>query len=348
MKRFWSDLYAGPIAHESVIGKIRAIEQLEKITPYQGQPDDYFMRVKGALESIPNRHKKAALLIFSSVIYFPALFLDEAWRHLWFELKARHLGEHEGREILKKVQFFEVDPSGMISKFMHMNGIDGRLDVDSQARCSSIDRLFERFCQLFNGCIDVKNIAIEELKQVANKDYWIILTDKALSGQSLREDLKRYYEAASVLEAIAGRKIEILVIAQIITSQALTEVKEIDGFSESLQCDILYSALLDDRARIGKETELISDRRQLKQIFDCCDWFVEEFLDGDPDHDRTRQKSGDNLSLGYRGCALTVVDSANCPTNSLPLLWYRTSANAQKQYRGPFPRTEFKTRQTEA
>lgn len=335
---FWSSIHKSQLAHESIVGRLRAIEQLEKMSSYQGLSRTYFQRVKASLASIPSKHKESALLIFASVIYFPAIIMDESWRFLWFSFRQKYLRDSGIDEFVKRTQFFEIDQSGMINNFMHLNNIEGRLDIDSQVRATDIEKLYDRFCHLFNDDSSLRSRCAIDLRKLSQKDYWVILTDKSLSGQSLIKDLERYVEAANTLQKISNKKITIVVCAQIITEQALEQLDSSDKLREA-SLEIFYGALLGKKECMIKESLLVRDRSLIKKVHDCCEWFVGEYLDKDPLHDRTREKSGDNLALGYKRCALTVVDSSNCPTASLPLLWYRTPKDVKPYYCGPYPRT---------
>ena len=91
----------------------------------------------------------------------------------------------------------------------------------------------------------------------------------------------------------------------------------------------------------NKDCILFESKKIHSEAINLCDWFAENILKLDPDFDIMRSKSGDNLNFGYKSCGLTLVDSKNCPTNSIPLLWYNNlDTDIKPKYKGPYPRVQ--------
>ena len=86
---------------------------------------------------------------------------------------------------------------------------------------------------------------------------------------------------------------------------------------------------------------LVNARTTLDGIIRVSDWLADrEWFKSDERLLRTIEKSGDNMAYGFKGGGWTIV-TPNCPTNSLPLLWYESAGN----YEGPFPRIMSRTSQ---
>lgn len=330
----WSNFYLN-FSEEKIIANIHLIETLEHQSPYKGtHTSSYFSRVTRALEMLPGEHRESALLIFGSVLYFPQLMMDTLWRFLWNEV------EYD----TKSIQFFEVDQVG-INHFAHVNHLEGRLDTDTFVRVCNVNELLTLFIALDNTRSEIKTDARDRLKALAGKRRWYILTDKVLSGQSLANDLNRYIRAANILQQAFDSEIEIYVMAQIITNDAVTYIEKICNLQSRSNVTILSGLALDSVLKLNSSNcILIRNSKLLESVRSTCEWFSETYLALDPELLRMREKSGDNLAYGYRGCGLTFTDWSNCPTNSIPLLWYDSSAGRRRGaqiplYIGPFPRT---------
>jgi len=142
----------------------------------------YFHRVHKSLQDLPSEHREAALLVFSRVLYFPTKILDEMWRFLWYALR-RHLPQQAEAAFLDQVQFFEVDPSGMTSRFAHLNRLHGRLDTDTNARASDIVGLGTLLLHLSNSNRLIRKHAVDELTLLVRKKYWAALTEPPYRGR---------------------------------------------------------------------------------------------------------------------------------------------------------------------
>jgi hypothetical protein len=342
---FWSKLYALPVANEPFVGRIHLIEILEDMSRYSTRGEiSYFQRLQQSLETLPKEHREAALLIFSRVLYFPAKILDEMWKYLWFALRQYATGGMSERELLTHSQLFEVDPSGMISQFVHLNGLAGRLDTTTNARASDITDMVTLLLHLSNNSKQIRNHAIEELELLLKKRYWIVLTDKSLSGQSLANDLRRYIQISEFFNSTFKADIEVVVLCQMITTYAREFLERRLHLARHRHVSILSATELDDSCRMNSDKcQLVVHKEQRDKVRSLCEWFARTYIRTDDNLGRMRQQSGDDLPFGYRGCGLTVCDSNNCPTDSLPLMWYgvgqrRGDAKVVPPYYGPYIR----------
>jgi hypothetical protein len=317
------------IENEEVIPRINSVVDLEGLSPYPRTGGvDYWARVEKALRLIPPDKRFPALCAFSSVIYLGERLLDEAWKHLLRELERRF--ELDAENILEKA-FVLAEDSANHRRFLHCNAIRGRLDVDRHPRSNTLgdvakDLLLGEFA--------------EELRGFANRDYWVILCDNALSGESLKSEI----EKTRIVTDYIGVQPQIIVLVQVFTDEANRCV------SGELRkgVEILHSIRLDDRFRVNSENcRLFKDADTLAGVRELCEWFYGEKLQKDPDYDQTIQVGGENLRAygpyGFRNTGLTLV-TPNCPSNSLPILWY----SEQGAYEAPYPRVESRISQAKS
>ena len=95
---------------------------------------------------------------------------------------------------------------------------------------------------------------------MANKDVWIVLTDKALSGQSLIADLKRI-EFSRRLLTHGEHSPTIFVCAQIMTSLAEDKINTWITKNEIESIQILSAIKFDNRTRVGHEECALFDNK---------------------------------------------------------------------------------------
>lgn len=336
----WNELYKKEIIEEHIVSGIHVIELLESISNYDYNNKNYFDRVKKSLGFIPDEYREAALALFSNVFYIPKQILDQSYSYFWGEfLSANKLNSQNG-DAIKKCIFFEVDPSGMISDFAHENKIEQRLHPDFFVRISNVDSILSALQDLFSCLNEVVESSYDKIEKLSQKSHWIILTDKALSGQSLIKDLERYIFLRDIIKKWKITAPKITIFAQIITSDAVHHLEE--QFETYKDIEIKYAICFDESMKINSPNCKLFEKEETKtKIDNLCEWFVTNILNNDQRFDRMREKSGDNLKFGYRKCGLTLVDYDNCPTNSIPLLWYDNSEyfdSSLEEYKGPFPR----------
>jgi hypothetical protein len=350
---FWARLDARFISKESLVSKIHALELLESLSPYhhaKGEP--IFHRIWRSidfLQQIPGVQQQwldAALLIFANVIYLPKTLLDDAWRGLFIEFSERELGwSFGGLENLNEdvqMHFFENDPSGMTAEFFHLNVLHGRLDNQKFARIEDTDKLADTLLDLLNA--QKRDAAAASLRTLFSRAYWIILVDKSLSGHSLGSDLERLLAARSLAKRIGVSPPKVVVLCQVLTEGAERYILSL-AKSSLLDDDVtkalsIYRAVFfDSRCSIHSQaTSLIRDESILPALKELCRWFAETFIRPSDALGRMKRRSGDNLEFGYQACGLTLVDQHNCPTNSLPLLWFDSQGQNSPPYVGPYVR----------
>lgn len=336
----WRTIDPRVLNGEQVIAKLNLLATLETISPYRQNTEPVWSRIRRSLEGLESlnppldpRWRQAALTIFANTMYIPAPMASETWESLNMDLTELLRPEGDlNKNPWDHLHFFENDPSGMITQFFHASGLEGRLDSEKYARIDSTDRLAETILDLLNPTME--NNAVASLKLLTSKPYWVLLVDKTLSGHSLTGDLRRLRQCQRALQGRRGGPPRLVVLAQLASSQALDEVAKENPEPEVMvrAAMVLDQTLSLSSSRCG----MIQDRGLLEISRQLCNWFAETLLVPDPRFDRMRDRSGDNLAFGYRGCGLTVVDHTNCPTDSLPLLWY--SQQVAGGYQGPYIR----------
>jgi hypothetical protein len=335
----WNGLYKREIIKENPVLGINTIELLEKTSGYLNEKENYFLRIRNSLSYLPDQYEDAALAIYSNVIYIPDDFIKASYHFFGNNFKEKY-DIHTSQEIGESSHIFEIDPSGLKNKFFQMNGIDQRLHPDYYARIDDITELARTLNDLFHNDKDTIGIAIKDLLKIGRKKYWIILTDKALSGQSLLKDMERYLLLRNILYKVTGNQPMICIKAQIITQDAINAATA--ALKKETKIDLDSALVFTENMKINsKICELFISPKIRKQAKELCRWFAANIMLPDIRFNTMRRKSGDNLEFGYKACGLTLVDFTNCPTNSIPLLWYdNTHTDLPQKYKGPFPRVQ--------
>jgi hypothetical protein len=336
------------IEKEAIIPKINSIVELERVYPYRNVMGNYWQRIESALKYIPEVYHFAALALFANVIYIPESILTQAWQYCMWELKERY-GIHENNILNDSLLLTEeVD---LLIEFLHSNNITGRLDIDKMPRSPRLGDIAAYL--LLDDCLSKTQkdvIADESLSPLINgfkhlrtalkRNYWIIIVDKSLSGSSLHSELMK---ACKLREALSSNS-KIIVIAQIITFDALKSTQKI---KDEENIEIISAIYLDEKFKINSDQcELFNYKETHKQVKELCEWFDKNILSTDEIYGSNsvwREIGGDpeyGLAYGFKGCGLTLV-TPNCPSNSIPLLWYHKPG----RYEGPYPRVESRTSQ---
>lgn len=348
---FWRALDGRFLAAEHVVSKIHALEMLEELSPYRGSIDPIFRRIWRSLDYLQRfsdmrpEWLNAALLVFANVVYLPQTLLEDAWRGLFIDLAEHELDLSRHQAILdgtRRIHIFENDPSGMTAAFCHLNGIQGRLDNERFARVEGTDKLADTLLDLLNP--QKRNDAQRTLRRLLlEKEVWILLVDKSLSGHSLCSDIERLLAARRLAISAGATPPRIVVLCQVMTRQAWTALDRtvVEQLEQEKTDDVIavHSAVfLDDRQSIASPSTTLVDHAHQGAIRELCEWFAQRFLKNHADLARMRKRSGDDLRFGYRACGLTLVDYQNCPTDSLPLLWFGSDSSADAEYVGPYVR----------
>jgi hypothetical protein len=310
------------IEKEEIVSKINSIVDLEKFSPYPQSSIDYWTRVRTALNFIPEEHQFAALCAFSGVIYLGERLLDEAWKHLLGELDRRH--GLNATNLLNEAFLVAEDPAN-IKRFLHCGAIEGRLDIDKHPRPCTVGDVIRELC-----LEDPTSTA--SLTPFLQRNTWIILFDNVLSGVSLRSEIKRAKGLADILK-LSPR---IVALIHVLTDEATRFIGTLKD-----EVELVPSIHLDDRFSINNEScELFKERQSLDSVRKLCRWFYDSVLRNDPAYKQTIEVSGGDMTYGFRNTGLTLV-TPNCPSNSLPILWY----NKRGTYEGPYRRIESRTSQ---
>jgi len=330
------------IVQENLLQKINAISDLERLDPYPNYlaHGDYGTRIERACRFIPPKYHAFARALFANVIYVPSIILDEAWRYHLRQL--RRLYKLDRNNILSNALLLGED-ADLIRRFVYSNNIKGRLDLDRQPRSPRTGDLTKDILllKLLQGGFDssqaLQELASslqEEMGRFVKRRYWILLVDNSLSGASLCSELEKIRTLTEVVNLDA----EIIVLVQIITSDAM---RAIDGIKGKHDSKIIGAICLDERFKINSDKcTLFNDPETLRGARDLCEWFAVEILSKDEDYSATRDLTKDNLRYGFKSSGLTLV-TPNCPSNSVPPIWY----HKPNVYEGPYPRVESRTSQ---
>ena len=339
---------------ENIISKLNLLQKLERTDPYH---TNYTLqeRIQNSLECLPEERRASALALFANTLYFPTSFSNSVLEHMLnllsfeFHIKREELGS--------KCLILEQDPTGIINTFLRTNHIDGRLDKTKFQRTQQVktfvttsvinNRQPDLSEEVKGECDDpLDKLRIENVLPFLDREYWIVLIDNALSGTSLFSDIDLLMR---LLKRYEKNPKKIILLIRTLTTQAkdVIEKKFCDG-SDSLLI-YRYGLLLDNRFVIREnntECILFKDQDTFDKVIDLCKWLSrQDFFKNDPrikDHsknsgDESKVKGFDptgSLTFGFKGCGLTYVTSENCPSDSLPLLWF----DKPGEYTSPFPR----------
>lgn len=348
MTEYWRNLSTNMSGIDRVVAGLHEVELLESMTSYAHSRDLYFPRITAALDQLPQEHWDAALAVFASVVYIPQDFLTATFDYLWWVVKS--IASEGGAPIsavAHDVHIMEVDADGLVPGFARHNGLSARLNASVHPRLPDVQQLRQALNDAARGTVQVRRAAADKLKLAASKKVWIILTDKALSGQSLLGDLERITFARDVLGDATGHFPDIYVCAQIATAQAERAVADWIHANNIRHVRMVAAIRLDERARVGSpECRLFHDDDTHQRVRSLCEWFDRAVVAKDVSLNTFRERSNGSLALGYKNTGITLVDHLNTPTNSLPLLWFDgtdpaadyTGSDSPPTYRAPFPR----------
>jgi hypothetical protein len=320
---------------EQIIPKLQYLEWLEARWPYpQSQGESCYKRIMRALKQIPSKYQQFALALFANVIYLPSSLLRDTWAYL-LRKAARKLGSSE-TEIVENAMLYEVDTSGLVYDFINRNRIEGRLDIDRLPRIDTIDQLIDKMLWIVASTGEVEGLKID-IKTVIGKQFWLLLVDNSLSGTSLCSELEKTLKILTLMKT-KFQVPKVIPLIQVITEDAEAKVGELIKANGNIIKFPIYAFRLDSRFKIDPENashcRLFYDQETLEGVIELCKWFATETpFASDPTLKQTKEQSGDNLAFGFKAGGLTLV-TPNCPTNSLPLLWYSNP----EFYTGPFIR----------
>lgn len=348
MSDYWTTLSENRrINVDNIIAGLHNVELLEGMSQYTHRKGLYFPKVISALKQLPSEHWDAALAVFGSVVYIPKDVLSATMNYLWWSVRAAAAAKGEAlSEDADDVLIMEVDQDGLVPDFARQNGLSARLNANIHPRLNDVQSLRSRLAHALHGPDQERQPAAEELRRAARKRAWIVLIDKALSGQSLLGDLQKIVYARDLLLEATGRRPMIYVAAQVATSAAEATVEQWIRDDDIQAVDMLSAIRLDDRARVISPHCRLFEPATREMVVNLCTWFDEEVVARDRSLRWFREKSGGSLAFGYQQTGITLVDHRNTPTNSLPLLWFNATDPAadyeagqpRPKYVGPFPR----------
>lgn len=345
----WNNLGLDPefIDREEIVSKLQLLALLERSDPYpvSGIGNIPLMdRIERSLRFIPKEHRNGALALFANTIYLPRKFSLSVLMYL-FTQTLQDIGCQK-EEFVKDALFLEVDPTGIVNDFLRCNEIHGRLDKDKFPRTQQVESFVllanrERADNLFkdeNG----KPLEVGVCGWL-DKKYWVILSDNVLSGTSMKSDIERIIKLAND----TGKTPYFILLLRVLTTRARERIEsEVKALFDVNRITLKAGLLLDDRFvindsdRTGRTCGLFNDSDTYEAVLQACEWLAatKEYKEDEKLGDHKKRSAtecpGDDLRYGFKRCGLTLVTSENCPSNSLPLLWYKN----QQIYIPPFPR----------
>ncbi len=345
LDEFWRSYFDCENFNENAVAGIHLVELLEKFSPFPRETDNYFTRVNASISFVADEHKAAAVAIFSNVVYLPGNFLDDALRYLWRRFSRLTNIPSESGEIGRNCHFFEVDPSGLLERFNHQNSIHQRLHPDFYARVYDVSALLQVLMNTKNPVEGFVKDSLRQIKKISEKKYWVIISDKVLSGQSLISDLKRYIAFRDIAKRVFGKEPKIYILCQVATDDSLLAIGSFLKEKSVQDVEIIYAFKFGEDMKVNSQScRIYRDGISQKAVNNFCEWFAERFLAADSRFDTMREKSGDNLAFGYKACGLYFADCNNSPTNSVPPIWYDNTSlpgvisGHIPRYKGPYPR----------
>ncbi len=328
------DFDAEFLDQEDIIAKLHLLIQLERSDPYSNRKvalKPLVERIQTSLSYVPKEHRQYVLALFANTLYFPNNFSHSVLQHLMNKFTRNN--NIKPNEIGSKCLILEQDPTGIINEFLRHNAIPGRLDKCSFQRTQQVKPFVEAARNNFNSPKTI--LGIEDVTPFLEREYWIVLADNSLSGTSLYSDFRKLIELAEEYD----KKPKFVLLIRTLATMALKCIKDEFISKYGDQIILEYGLLLDDRMSISERTretcKLFNSPDTFDGVIKACKWLVStDVYDNDPELKDHKKNSQDDMVFGFKGCGLTFVSSENCPSDSLPLLWYQNP----DIYIPPFPR----------
>ena len=323
------------IDNENVISKLNLLFRLERMDPYAND-STLQERIQISLQYIPREYRQYVLALFANSIYFPNVFSKSVLQHLLNSLLFRY--EIDWKSLGHQCLILEQDPTGIVNEFLRANHVHGRLDKQTFQRTQQVSSFVK------TARINLKHSDVDQIEDVTTflkRDYWIVLVDNSLSGTSLCSDLERLFQLSKDTNS---RPKKIVLLIRTLTEMALNLIHE--KFAQAIGERILeidYGLLLDSRfvitPNIGqwRNCVLFNDKETYEGVISACKWLANqpEYKSDPLLADHKEHSGGDKtMTFGFKDCGITFVSSENCPSDSLPLLWYKKDGF----YIPPFPR----------
>lgn len=323
------------IDNENIISKLNLLFQLERMDPYSNETT-LQERIQTSLQYIPSEYRQYVLALFANTIYFPNTFSKSVLQHLLNSLLFRY--QIDWKNLGQQCLILEQDPTGIVNEFLRINHVHGRLDKSTFQRTQQVSSFVK------TAHINLEHQDLEQIEDVTkflDRPYWIVLVDNSLSGTSLCSDIERLFKLSTEAN-ITPKKIILLIrtltqmALEVINSKFQREIS--NGFLE-----IDYGLFLNERFVVNGNTgqdsicSLFSDKDTYAGVVAACDWLVKQpEYENDPLLKDHKEHSGGDKTMrfGFKDCGITFVSSENCPSDSLPLLWYQYDGF----YTPPFPR----------
>lgn len=323
------------IDNENIISKLNLLFQLERMDPYSNE-STLQERIQVSLQYIPKEYRPYVLALFANTLYFPKAFSKSVLQHLFNSLLFRY--EIDWKSLGRQCLILEQDPTGIVNEFLRASHVHGRLDKKIFQRTQQVATFVE------TARVNLQHKDIEQIENVTTfmkRDYWTVLVDNSLSGTSLCSDLEKLFKLSYDV-GIKPKKIVLLIRTLAKMALDLINIKFAQEINDKV-LEIDYGLLLDERFVISgnidrwNECTLFNDRETYAGVVEACKWLVRQ-----PEYDRDpllkdhKEHSGGDKTMmfGFKNCGITFVSSENCPSDSLPLLWYQRDGF----YMPPFPR----------
>lgn len=338
------DFKADFLDSENIIAKLHLVLQLEKGDPYSHRNVSMMPlkdRIKTSLAYLPEHLRPYVLALFANTIYFPNKFSQAVLQHLMNKFLTKNRIRLE--DVGKKCLILEQDPTGIVNEFLRRNAIQGRLDKKSFPRIQQVSAFVELARQQLNN----DSLNEKDLVAFLDRDFWVVLADNSLSGTSLCSDLEKLLNLANDY----NKHPHFIVLIRTLAFNANEKLNELIKKRKEYNQIIIkeYGLLLDRYFAITPDTKrkclFFNSRKTFEGVIDACEWLAsQKEYKTDPalvDHKKhskgnngTGNEDRYNMAFGFKECGLTFVSSENCPSDSLPLLWY----NNPEIYIPPFPR----------
>lgn len=328
------DFDARFLDQEDIIAKLHLLIQLERSDPYSNRKvalKPLVERIQTSLSYVPKEHRQYVLALFANTLYFPNKFSHSVLQHLMNRFTRDN--NIKPNEIGNRCLILEQDPTGIINEFLRHNAVPGRLDKDSFQRTQQVKPFVE--AARSNLASDEVISGLENVAPFLDREYWIVLADNSLSGTSLCSDFGRLVKLAEE----CNKKPKFVLLIRTLATAALKRIDEefISNYGEQIILE--YGLLLDDRMSVSEKTRndcrLFNSPDTFDGVIEACKWLSStQAYTNDQELIDHKKNSGDDMVFGFKGCGLTFVSSENCPSDSLPLLWYQNS----EIYVPPFPR----------
>ncbi len=317
---------------EDIVAKLYTLHSLETRSPYRpalaSASMPFWHRISAAIENLPEEHQPGAMALFANSFYLTQPMMDAGWQCL-AALLCQYL-DCDLTALPARVAFFQQRDEVFLEHFQRVNNLPGRED---KGRFPPLHTP-----EAFVSAADPASHDHSTAQQLFDRPYWVLLTDLSMSGTTVNSDLDKL-ESVRRKHSLRLRETQVIVCTVVLTSDARTRI-----LGKTASSNLHYAYYLDESLKLtSEECALFACDATRNRVLSLCEWYYKTIFIHDPDQGQAIEDSQSrfhvDMRYGFAGGAYALVTHANCPNNSVPLLWHNPASSLfVPPYRGPWPR----------